>query len=95
MFQRMFWPSDHAGETDQLGKQGFWVCLAVAVLSCVVLLAQGHWVLGLLTLLFFGLGGIGVREHSTAAAVLVGITYLFSIVANAFVGIPPSIVSMA
>ena len=94
MFQRMFWPSDHAGETDQLGKQGLWVCFAVAVLSALVLTAQSHWVLALLTLLFFALGGVGVREHSTAAATLVAVTYLLNLVANLFLALPPGILQM-
>ena len=84
MFQRMFWPSDHAGEADTLGKQGFWVCLAIAILSFVVITAQGHWLLGPFTALFFLLGGAGVREHDQPAAVLVAVAYVMNLVAASF-----------
>lgn len=76
LLQRLFWPSNHAGEADTLGQQGFWICSFVALLSFVLLSFQGHWILGLLSLLFFGLGGMGVREHSTAAAVLLALAYI-------------------
>ena len=89
LFQRMFWPSDHAGEADTLDKQGFWVCLGIAVLSCVELFVQGHAILAILTLLFYWLGGMGVREHSQPAAILVALAYLLGMVAAAFGGVPP------
>lgn len=75
LFQRLFWPSDHAGETDQLGQQGFWVCWAVGSVSFLLMLARGHWLLALLTLLVFGLGGTGIREHSQPAAMLIACIY--------------------
>lgn len=94
MFQRLFWPSDHAGETDTLGKQGFWVCMVVGVVTVLQSAAQGHWLLGLLMLLFYVLGGIGVREHSTAAAVLVAATFLINVMAGIFFGALPGILPL-
>lgn len=76
LFQRMFWPSDHAGEADTLGQQGFWVCVAIATVTFVPLLLQGHWIAGFLIAIFYFLGGIGVREHSQPAAILVAVTYV-------------------
>lgn len=75
MFQRMFWPSDHAGETDSLGQQGFWVCWAVAVVTLVLLMVNGHYWLAMLQFAFFALGGVGVREHSVLAAALVAVAF--------------------
>jgi hypothetical protein len=96
IFQRMFWPSDHAGETDALGKQGFWVCFGIAIISLVTLLVQGHWLIAPLPLLFYGLGGIGVREHSQPAAVLVAIVYLLEqLLGIVFLGRPPGLIAIA
>ena len=64
LFKRLFWPSNHPGEVDALGQQGFWICLIVGLVSGVMLLLTVHPFIGLLTMAFFWLGGIGVREHS-------------------------------
>jgi len=89
LFQRMFWPSDHAGEADTLGQQGFWVCVAIAMVTFVPLLLQGHWIAGFFIAIFYFLGGIGVREHSQPAAILVAVTYVLDIVASLMQGLPP------
>lgn len=95
LFQRVFWPSDDASSVDMLGQQGFWICAGIAVISFLLLLVQGHWVIGILTFAFLVLGGIGVREHSTAAAILVAGAYLLNLVAGAFIGVPPGILAIA
>ena len=90
LFQRMFWPSDHAGESDTLGQQGFWVCTAIAVFSFALLLVQGHWLIGLFTFAFYFLGGMGVREHSQPAAILVAAAYVLEEAIKLFAaGMPP------
>ena len=86
LFQRLFWPGDHAGEANALGQQGFWICAVVAIVSFVVLTIQGHLLIALLSLAFFGLGGVGVREHSTAAAILVAAAYLLNQAAGLMTG---------
>jgi hypothetical protein len=91
LFQRLFWPSDNASDTDALGVQGLWICMIVAALSTIWLLVAGSVVTALITLAFFVLGGIGVREHSVPAAVLVAFAYLVGIVGNIFLGIPPGV----
>jgi hypothetical protein len=95
ILQRLFWPGDHAGEVDSLGQQGFWICVFVAVISSVVLVFQGHWFVALLNFTFFSLGGIGVREHSTTAAVLVAIAYVLNQAANVVAGMFPSFLGIA
>ena len=92
LFQRLFWPSDHAGETDMLGQQGFWVCWGVGVVSMLVLLAQGHWILALLTLLVYGLGGVGIREHSQPAAMLIACIYWLNQLAALMGGRVPGVI---
>ena len=67
---------------DYLGTQGFWVCTLVVILSFVVHAFTGHEILGITVLLFFFLGGVGVRKHSRYAAALVLISYLVDTVAT-------------
>jgi hypothetical protein len=95
IFQRLFWPADHAGEVDFLGQQGFWICMLVAAGSFIVLAIQSHWLIAILTLAFFALGGVGVREHSTAAAVLVAFAYLLNLFSAFATDQPPGLLTIA
>ena len=61
---------------DYLGAQGYWVCSIVATISMLFLIATGSPVTGILTGLFFYLGGVGVRERSRYAAIIVFAYYL-------------------
>ena len=77
MFKRLFWPTlQNAYDVDLVGQQGFWVCVIVAVLSTVILIAAAHPVIGHLVGATYFLGGTGVRERSVAAAGLVFLCYL-------------------
>ena len=79
----LFWPSvQTATDVDYLGTQGYWVCALVAVLTCVFLIALGHGVMALITLLFYYLGGVGVRERSRYAAVVVLTAYVIDVLAS-------------
>jgi len=79
----LFWPSIESGaDVDYLAVQGYWVCTIVAVLSFAVLVGARQPVLGLVTFLFFHLGGIGVREHSRFAAAVVFVFYLIDTLAS-------------
>jgi hypothetical protein len=74
----LFWPSIQNGtDVDYLGVQGFWVCSAIAVLSLVILPVMGHSIAGAVTFLFYFLGGVGVRERSRYAAVIVLAFFVF------------------
>jgi len=80
----LFWPSIESGtDVDYLAVQGYWVCTAVAVLSFAVLLLTHQPILAMVTLLFFHLGGVGVREHSRFAATVVFVYYVIDLVASA------------
>jgi hypothetical protein len=73
----LFWPSiQTATDVDYLGGQGYWVCTVVAVLSFGFLVFTGQAISGAATLLFYYLGGVGVRERSRYAAAAVLLMYL-------------------
>src|SRR5882724_2908130 len=84
----LLWPSIQSGsDVDYLGIQGYWVCTLVAAMTLIVALftlakaidaRQAIVVLlffGLLSL-FFYIGGVGVREGSRFAAVIVFVVYV-------------------
>jgi hypothetical protein len=95
MLQRLFWPSDHAGEAEYLGIQGFWICVAIAVVSSIALLVRGSWIVAPLVFFFYLLGGIGVREHSVVAAVLVASDYWIEKAFNLSQGQSPGLSGLA
>ena len=73
----LFWPSIQTGsDVDYLGAQGYWVCTVVAVLSFVFLVVSGQAISGIFVLLFYYLGGVGVRERSRYAATVVLLGYV-------------------
>lgn len=74
---------------------GFWVCVWVAVASLVVGTIQQHWAAALIFAAVYLLGGMGVREHSTAAAICVSALYSADVVGSALVGQPPGILTIA
>jgi len=71
----LFWPSIQTGsDVDYLGAQGYWVCAVVAVFSFIFSAISGHVIAGAIVLVFYYLGGVGVRERSRyAAAVVLGL----------------------
>jgi hypothetical protein len=78
----LFWPSIETGaDVDYLGAQGYWVCSVAALISFAMLAMTGHPVMGALILLFYYLGGVGVREHSLYAAAVVLMLYIGDTVA--------------
>jgi hypothetical protein len=84
----LLWPSIQSGsDVDYLGIQGYWVCTFVAAMTLVVglfTLAQAidaRQAIGVLLFcallsLFFYIGGVGVREGSRFAAVIVFVVYV-------------------
>jgi hypothetical protein len=73
----LFWPSIQNGtDVDYLGSQGYWVCTIVAVASFVFLVISGQPITGGAILLFYYLGGVGVRERSRYAALAIFVMYL-------------------
>jgi hypothetical protein len=87
LFKRLFWPSiESQYDVDLLGKQGFWICTVVAVLSLVILAVSGTPITGAFTALVFFLGGCGVRQRSVAAAAFVFALYLVNFVGGIVIG---------
>lgn len=73
----LFWPTIQNGsDVDYLGTQGYWVCTVVAIVSFVFLAATGQPITAVLILLFYYLGGVGVRERSRYAAAVILLMYL-------------------
>lgn len=74
--QSLLWPSvNTAADVDYLGTQGYWVCLIVAIVTCLFLLMLREPLMGLLFFMFYYFGGVGVRERSRYAALVVAIMY--------------------
>jgi hypothetical protein len=72
----LFWPSvNNATDVDALGTQGFWLSLVVAILSFVMLIITGHFVMAPVIFLYYGLGAVGIRERSLYAAIVVFAMY--------------------
>jgi hypothetical protein len=72
----LFWHSIQSGaDVDYLAVQGFWVCTIIGVVSFGFLVVAGQPITGLLTLLLFHLGGVGVREHNPFAAAVTLIAF--------------------
>jgi hypothetical protein len=79
----LFWPSIQSGaDVDYLAVQGFWVCTIVGLESFAFLVLSGQWISGLLVLLLFHFGGVGVREHNPFAAAITLIYYLIDFFAS-------------
>jgi hypothetical protein len=73
----LFWPSIETGsDVDYLGLQGYWVCTVVAVISAAFLLVSGQPIVAMLVLIFYYFGGVGVRQRSRYAALLVFVLFL-------------------
>ena len=74
--QSLLWPSvNTVADVDYLGNQGYWVCLIVAIATFGFLLMLEQPLMGLLFFMFYYLGGVGVRERSRYAALVVAIMY--------------------
>ena len=85
-FKRLFWPTiENAYDVDLIGKQGFWLCLGLALLSMVVLVITGHAYVGLLVGLTYYLAGVGVRERSLGAAIAIFLCFTVDRIAGIFI----------
>jgi hypothetical protein len=79
----LFWPSiQSANDVDYLGSQGHWVCVTVGLWTCLVTALQGHWIAGVFSLLFYYVGGMGVRERSRYAASVILAFFVMDVIAG-------------
>jgi hypothetical protein len=71
----IFWPTvENAWDVDYLERQGFWICLIIAVFQLVATLLSGNSIMivtGAASALVFFVGGMGIREANWPAAALV------------------------
>jgi hypothetical protein len=74
----LFWPTiQNATDIDSIGQQGLWLCFVIAGFTLVFsIFTPGALTFGLLDVLFFLLGGIGVRERGRLAAIAVLAVYV-------------------
>ena len=89
----LFWPTiRNEFDVEYITRQGFWICVVVAMLTLAAgLFAEPKWA-GAFDALFFLMGGIGIRRRSRFAAVAVFLVYLltapgFSILRIIFLGL--------
>jgi len=74
--QALLWPSiSTANDVDYLGTQGYWICTVVGVATFIFAAIWGLALPGAIVFLFYYLGGVGVRERSRYAAIVVFATY--------------------
>jgi hypothetical protein len=82
IWQNLFWPTIRSEvDVDQMGRQGFWLCFIIASFTLVVTLIAGVYIAGMAAAAFYLLGGIGVRQRSRLAAVVIFGAYLLSAIA--------------
>ena len=78
----IFWPTvENAWDVDYLGRQGFWICLWIAIFQLVVSVISGNPIViavGVAESLAFLIGGMGVRETNWPAAALVFSLFFFN-----------------
>jgi hypothetical protein len=78
----IFWPTvENAWDVDYLGRQGFWICLWIAIFQLVVSVLSGNPIviaIGVAESLAFLIGGMGVRQSNWPAAALVFSLFLFN-----------------
>ena len=89
LWKGLFWPAiENANDADLAATRGFWICIALAIVSAA-LDSGGETVtigitigsfLDLAILGFYFLGAVGVRQSSLIAALSMFATYLLSTV---------------
>jgi hypothetical protein len=94
----IFWPAvENAWDVNDLGRQGFWICLIIAVFQLVVSLATGNLIVivtGAAAALSFLIGGMGVRESSWPAAALVFSIFFVDLLYSMATGRFPGVLSI-
>ena len=77
MWKRLLWPAIvNDADVDTVTRQGFWLCVALSVLTLLSGLVGGDKFAVLSSAAFMFAAAIGVRNHSIPAAVAVLAVYL-------------------
>jgi len=95
----LLWPTvENAWDVDYLGQQGFWICLIIAIISIVTIaitVSDLHnptartvtLAFGALVCFVYLVGGVGVRQASWPAALLVFILYVLDHLVAGTIGV--------
>jgi len=101
----LLWPTvENAWDVDYLGQQGFWICLIIGVLSFgfIAIIASEStnpsvrlvtWIVGGVVAFVYFAGGIGVRQSSWPAALLVFVLYVVDQLSSGRIGVLSIIIS--
>jgi len=82
IWRNLFWPSIRSEvDVDQIGRQGFWLCFIIAAVSTAFMMFAGDYLIGCADAIFYLLAGVGVRQRSRAAAIIVTTVYLLNFIA--------------
>ena len=80
----LLWPTvENAWDVDYLGQQGMWICTLVGVVSLILSVLSGNLLvtgLGVVSALFYVIGGMGVRQVNWPAAALIFVVYSLDLV---------------
>ena len=83
IWRNLFWPTIRSEvDVDQMGRQGFWLCFIIAAFGLVYAAFVGVYPAVIAVAIFFLLGGIGVRQRSRIAAVVMFSVYLLNTIAG-------------
>lgn len=95
----LLWPTvDNAWDVDYLGQQGFWICLVIATITFVFTAITAFnspvptvrtvtLIAGAVEALVYFIGGMGVRQASSAAAIAVFTLYIVEQIAASHISI--------
>ena len=91
-------PDDEPGHSGDLGKYGFWLCVAVAAWAMVTWSGEREYSTAALTCLFYVVGAVGVRQHSVAAAAILlgwhGLGQAGDILLGFHLGVVPAVITI-
>ena len=94
----IFWPTvENAWDVNYLGEQGFWICIAVAVIELALSALTGNLLLiamGIVAFLVYIMGGMGVREANWPAAAMVFSIYFAGLLGSLAMGRLPGILTI-
>ena len=99
----LLWPTvENAWDVDYLGQQGFWLCLIIAIFSLAMVAITVYEMpfpaarvvvggIGVIACFVYLVGGMGVRQASSPAAIIVFVLYVLTQLAS---GSPPGVLTI-
>lgn len=94
----IFWPKvENAWDVDYLGRQGFWICLVIAVFQLILAALSANPLFiafGAVGALIFFVGGMGVRESNWPAAAMVFAIFFLTVLTAMAQGHLPGVLDL-